>query len=136
MAGRFTRGCAAPRTARFSGVADLRDEAGRPAVARPWGRRRVGDLGPQDRNPRRPDLGTLVGTPDWRNVMAVRTPEQTLSPPAARSGADPPGARDAPGAETEGPRTGPDAGWDWPEVMQALAGTDADELPVFGRFAA
>ena len=69
--------------------------------------------------------------------MTVRTLDVTHSGPhVVRGGPEPGDLPDVPIAGTW--RTEPVAGegWDWPQVAQALAGSDEDDLPLFGRFPA
>jgi hypothetical protein len=49
-----------------------------------------------------------------------------VATPGSQRGIDPPPPAGRP----------PLTGCDWPQVMRALAGTDDDELPLFGRFPA
>jgi hypothetical protein len=58
-------------------------------------------------------------------------PATTTSPPPPSA---PAGASTRP--ETPGRHGRPDPTADWPQLIRALAATDDDDLPVFGRFPA
>ena len=73
--------------------------------------------------------------------MTRRALEMTRAERRAATAGPPPslrGAGAAPMAGTAVPRRGADAGAaaDWPRMIDALRGTDEDDLPLFGRFPA
>jgi hypothetical protein len=55
-------------------------------------------------------------------VTAIEAPHPS-EPASASTRPDPPDPGDSRGSTT-----------DWPQLIRALAGTDEDELPLFGRF--
>lgn len=70
--------------------------------------------------PRRNATAASAGTD-----AAARPAVVPVKAPGSQRGIDPPPAG-----------LPPLTGCDWPQMMRALAGTDDDELPLFGRFPA